>query len=226
MPDALNYRAGLHPECPFKCLTCRSRVWPQAGGPFYVPRAPNNKEGPQARELSKCLNRRSYGERLAKEAFWSPAVRGLKKDIDRVITPALEAVHSPVHLAPPGSPQEKQLCHLHTQLSLEQSCHRQKKSCVYTHRVVMVVSDSLWPCRLWPARLFFQGGGFSRQEYWSVLANTGGHILLGHYISCCLSCQLPWVAGAARTPATQEATPPPHLALTGANPSPLGQPQE
>ena len=32
--------------------------------------------------------------------------------------------------------------------------------------------------------------------------------------------------GAARTPATQATAPPPHLALTGANPSPPGQPQE
>ena len=32
--------------------------------------------------------------------------------------------------------------------------------------------------------------------------------------------------GAARTPATQATAPPPHLDLTGANPSPLGQPQE
>ena len=34
------------------------------------------------------------------------------------------------------------------------------------------------------------------------------------------------IPGAARTPATQAAAPPPHLALTGANPSPPGQPQE
>ena len=26
--------------------------------------------------------------------------------------------------------------------------------------------------RLWPARLLCQGGGFSRQEYWGILANT------------------------------------------------------
>ena len=32
--------------------------------------------------------------------------------------------------------------------------------------------------------------------------------------------------GAGRTPATQAAAPPPHLALTGTNPSPPGQPQE
>ena len=72
----------------------------------------------------------------------------------------------------------------------------------------------------------FSVGGVSRQEYWSVLANTGHHTLLEHYISCCPSHQLSWVPGAARTPVTQEAAPPPHLALTGANPSPAGQPQE
>ena len=32
--------------------------------------------------------------------------------------------------------------------------------------------------------------------------------------------------GAARTPVTQATAPPPHLALTGANPNPQGQPQE
>ena len=30
---------------------------------------PNNREGPQAREPSKCLNRWRYGETLTKEAF-------------------------------------------------------------------------------------------------------------------------------------------------------------
>ena len=68
--------------------------------------------------------------------------------------------------------------------------------------------------------------GFSRQEYWSVLANTGCHPLLEHYISYCPRGQLPWAPGAARTPATQAAAPPPHLALTGANLSPPGKPQE
>jgi len=36
----------------------------------------------------------------------------------------------------------------------------------------------------------------------------------------------PLVAGAARTPETQAAVPPPHLAVTGANPSPPGKPQD
>ena len=72
----------------------------------------------------------------------------------------------------------------------------------------------------------FSVSGFSRQEYPRILANTGYHTLLEHYISCCPSRQLPQVPGAARTPATQAAAPPAHLALTGANPSPPGQPQE
>ena len=90
-----------------------------------------------------------------------------------------------------------------------------KRSCASACWVTLVVSDSLQPCRLWPARLLCQGGSFSRQEYWSVLANTGCHTLLEHYISCCPSHQLPSVPGAARTPATQTAAPLPHLALTG-----------
>ena len=99
-----------------------------------------------------------------------------------------------------------------------------KKSCVYVLRVTSVKSNSLRPCRLWPARLLCQGGQFSRQEHWSKLANTGCHTLLEHCISCCPSCQPSWVLGAARTPVTQAAAPSPHL--TGANPSPPGQPQE
>ena len=88
-----------------------------------------------------------------------PAIGGLKKDSDRAITLALEAVHVPAHLAPPGSLQAKQLYHLHAQLSLGQSYHKQKKSCLFAHRIASVVSDSLQPCRLWPARLLCQGRG-------------------------------------------------------------------
>ena len=101
-----------------------------------------------------------------------------------------------------------------------------KMSCICAHRVTSVVSNSLQPCRLWSVRLLCQGGEFSRQEYWSVLANTGCHALLDHYISCCSSRQLLWVPDAARSPATQAAAPPPHLALTGANPHPPGAPQQ
>ena len=66
-----------------------------------------------------------------------------------------------------------------------------KMSCIYALRVTSVVSNSLKPCRLWPARLLCQGMGLFRQECWSVLANTGRHALLEHYISCCPSRQAP-----------------------------------
>ena len=56
-------------------------------------------------------------------------------------------------------------------------------------------------------------------QYWLPYTSRALYFLLP-------SCQLPWVPGAARTPVTQAAAPPPHLALTGANPSPPGQPQE
>ena len=70
MPDALNYRVGPHPGCPFRCLMHQSTEQePSQGVPLYVPDARNNREGAQAMEPSKCLNRRNYRERLAKEAF-------------------------------------------------------------------------------------------------------------------------------------------------------------
>ena len=101
-----------------------------------------------------------------------------------------------------------------------------KKSCVYARRVASIMSDALQPCRLCLTSLLHQGGGSPGKNTGIVLANTGCHTLLEHYISYCPSHQLPWVTGAARTPETQAAAPPPHLALTGANPSPPGQPQE
>ena len=99
-------------------------------------------------------------------------------------------------------------------------------SCTYVCSVDSVVSDSLWLCRMWPARLLCQGGRFFMQEYQSILANTGCHTLLEHYISCYPSHQFSWVPGAARTPVSQAAAPPNDLVFTGENPSPPEQPQE
>ena len=50
-----------------------------------------------------------------------------QKKTDRAITLVTEAVRVSAHLESPGSPHDKQLCHLHTHLSLGQRCHRQKK---------------------------------------------------------------------------------------------------
>ena len=117
MPEAPIYRVGPQPGGPSMCLT------------------PNNREGSQARAPSKCLNEQSYRERLAKEAFRSLATRGSKKDSERAITLVVGAVHVPTCLAPPGSPQAKQLHHLHAQPSLGQSCHRQNvlRLCMQGH---------------------------------------------------------------------------------------------
>ena len=114
-PDALNYRGGPNPGAPLSawCIKQQRRT--------------------PGKDPSKCLNWQSYRETLAKEAFWLPATRGSNKDSDRAITPAAEAVCVPAHLELPGSPQAKQLHHLHTPLSLGQSCHRQKKSPVFMH---------------------------------------------------------------------------------------------
>ena len=103
----------------------------------------------------------------------------------------MEPVCVPEHSAPPGYPQVKQLCHLHTQLSLGQSCHRQKKKvclCAQGHFSPVRLFVTLWTVA---CQASLSERGFSRQEYWSILVNTGCHTLLEHYISCCLSCKPP-----------------------------------
>ena len=139
-----------------------------------MPDVPINREGPQAREPSKCLNRQSYRERLAQKTCLS-ATRGSKKDSDRAITSATEAVCVPVHLVLPGSPQAKQQHHLHAQLSLGQSCHRQKnKSCIlymqgHFSPVQLFVTLQTLACQD-----SLSEEGFSRQESWSVYPSREG----------------------------------------------------
>ena len=116
----------------------------------------------------------------------------------------VEATRVPAHLLLPEPLQAKQLRHLQTQLSLGQSCHRQKSIVPIragSLRLCLIICDPV-DCRLL---------GFSVREGGSPSKNPGVY------------CPIP---GASRTPATQAAVPPPHLALTGANPSPPGQPQE
>ena len=100
-----------------------------------------------------------------------------------------------------------------------------RKSCIYTCRVTYVVSKSLRPCRLWPARLLCQGGGFSKQEYWRPLANTSCHTLQEHYISCCPSCQFPLSTLCCQNPCNPSSCTTSTPALTGANPGHPRQPQ-
>ena len=46
-----------------------------------------------------------------------------------------------------------------------------KKSFIYVSRVALVVSNSLRPCRLWPARLLCQGDSLGKNTgaYWPIL---------------------------------------------------------
>ena len=151
---------------------CRS-TGPQPGGTLYVPDVLNNREGPQTREPSKCLNGWSYRERLAKEAFRLPATRGSKKNSDRVITLAAKEVCVPVHLAPPGSLHAKQLHYFYAQLSLGQSCQRwKKKSLVFMCAASLRSCPTLQPYRWWPARFLCQRGGSPGKNtgtYWLIL---------------------------------------------------------
>ena len=120
-----------------------------------------------------------------------PAKEGSKKDSERTVSPAAEAVCVPAHLVPPGSSQDRQLHHLHAQLSQGQSCHRQKKNLASMHTGSLQSCPTL--CELLDCGLpgFSVREGGSRQEYWSVLANTCCHTLLEHCVSCCPSRQPP-----------------------------------
>ena len=82
----------------------------------------------------------------------------------------VEAVHVPVHLAPPGSLQAKQLCHLHTQPSLGQGCHRQK-SLASMHAGLLQLYPILVDPVQWPARLLCQRGSPCKNTgvYWPIL---------------------------------------------------------
>ena len=107
---------------------------------------------------------------------------------------------------------------------------KKKEVYVYVRRVTLVMSNSLRPYGLWPAGLLCQGGGFSRQEYWSILASTGCNTFLEHCISCYPSCQPPLSTWCRQNPcnpsSSTTSTPGPHRgkpkssrAGSGANPS-------
>ena len=140
------------------------RVWPHPRGPSMFLTHWTTEKDPRQRSPLKGLKGQSYGERLAKQAFWFP---GWKKrllsghdsccggsqsprTLDAAMVPASQAAAPPSRSTLTGAelPQAKNVLHLFVQGRFS--------------RV-----DSLRPCRLWPARLLCRGGGFSRQEYWS-----------------------------------------------------------
>ena len=62
-------------------------------------------------------------------------------------------------------------------------------SCVYALRVTMVFSDSA-TLETVACQTSLSERGFSRQEYWSVLANTGSHTLLVAIFPAALAAKL------------------------------------
>ena len=149
------------------------------------------------------MNGQNYGERLVKEAFWLSVTRDLKKDTGRSIMPAVWGSLCPCTLGAASVPASQAAvppsCSTLTGAELTQAKKKKKKKvlqlCVQGRFGLVQLFATLWP-----ARLLYQGGVFSKQEYRSALANTGCHTLLEHYISCSPSCQLPWVPCADRTP--------------------------
>ena len=91
-----------------------------------------------------------------------------KKDSDRAITPVVEAVCVLAQLSLPGSLQAKQLRHLQAQLSLGQSCHRQKS-------IAPIHSGSLLLCLTLCDPVDCRLLGFSVREGDSPGKNTGAH---------------------------------------------------
>ena len=61
---------------------------------------------------------------------------------------------------------------------------KKKKSCLYAHRIASVVSNSLQPCRLWPARLSVREGFLQARilehigQYWSPYPSRVLYFLL------------------------------------------------
>ena len=98
-----------------------------------------------------------------------PATRGLKKHSDRAITPAAETVHVPAHLAPSGSPQAKQLCHLHTQNSHWGRAATGEKS------LAPMSTGSLWSCLTLCGPVDCDLPAFSVRDRESPSMNTGAY---------------------------------------------------
>ena len=115
-----------------------------------------------------------------------PATRGSKKDSDRAVTPAMEAVPVPTHLELSGPSKPSSCTPSHSALTgaeLPQAKKKKNQSlasmCTRSLRSCLTLCDSVD----WPARLLYQGGG-------SPGENTGAcwPILLPYPLEHCISC--------------------------------------
>ena len=77
-PDTLEYRIRPHPGAPLSAWHTSLQSRTPARGPLCAWCTKLQRRTP-GKGASKCLNGWGYGERLAKEAFRSPATRGSKE---------------------------------------------------------------------------------------------------------------------------------------------------
>ena len=144
-----------------------------------MPDVPNNKEGPQGREPSKCLT----GGAMEKD--WP------RRPSDR--RPSLLQRRQPMslHMLCCPDPHKPSSCN-----TVMLNAHWGRDA---TGKKENLASRQTWSLRSCPTLCEpvdcglpgFSVRGFSRREYWSVLANTACHNLLEQYISCCPSRQPP-----------------------------------
>ena len=122
------------------------RLGPRPGGPLYVPDVLNNREGPQAREPPKCLNKAELQRKTGQRGLLIASYKRLEKDTDRTITPAAEAVTCPCTLGATRVPESQAATTPSHGTLTRAELPQAKKSCVYASRVASVLSNSLQPC--------------------------------------------------------------------------------
>ena len=139
----------------------------------------------------------------------------------------MEAVCVPAHLAPSESLQAKQLCHLHTQLSLGQSCHRQKNLASMhagSLRSCLTLSDPI-DCGL-PVFSVREGSSTARilqhiGQCWFPYPSRAPYSLLAQPPAPLNTCQNPCDPNSCTTstPGPPRGRPESSRAASGANPS-------
>ena len=165
----MNYRVGSHPGCPSRHLMHQStKQDPGQGRRSMCLTCGTIEKDPRQGSPCKYLNGQSYRQRLARRPSDGQLQEVPKKDSDGALTPTAGAVHVPAYLAPPGYPQVRQLCQFHPQPSWGRAATGKKSRTSMQHRVTSVMSNSLRPCRLWPAGLLCQGvsPGKNTGMYW------------------------------------------------------------
>ena len=128
-----------------------------------MPDVLNNREGPQVREPSKCLNRWRYRERQPKWPSDHHLQEAQKKHSDRAIIPVMEAVPASLHTWRHQGPHKANSCITFTLNSHWGRGVTGKKSPASMHTGLLWLYPTLQLCGL---------PGFSVRERGSLGKNT------------------------------------------------------